>query len=88
MRLTHHADRRRTQRSLPMDVLSSIYAFGSEVHSKGLISLTLDRRSISLATEDDRRHRAELERYLGTYIIVGDGESIVTAARRRRRFRR
>ena len=88
MRLTHHADRRRAQRTLPLDVLSTICAYGSPRHSKGAVSLTLDGRAIALAAEDDRRLSTDLERYRGTYVIVGDGDRIVTAARRTRRFRR
>lgn len=88
MRLTHHADRRRIHRRMPADVISAIYSFGSEYHARGAISLTLDAQSIALAAESDRRSRAKLERYQGAYIVVGDGEAIVTVARRRRRFRR
>ena len=88
MRLTRHADRRRARRSLPLDVLSTICAYGSPLHSKGAISLTLDGSAIALAAEDDRRRATDLERYRGTYVIVADGDRIVTAARRTRRFRR
>lgn len=88
MYLTRHADLRRVQRSLPIDVLSTIYAYGSASHSKGAMSVTLDGQSIALAAEGDRRMRATLERYRGSYIVIGDGEKVVTAARRCRRFRR
>ncbi len=88
MHLTRHADLRRIQRSLPVDVLSTIYTYGSASHSKGAMSMTLDGQSIALAAEGDRRMRAILERYRGSYIVVGDGEKVVTTARRRRRVRR
>jgi len=88
MQLTRHADLRRQQRCIPLEVLSTIYDFGTPFHARGAISLTLDTQSIALASEGDRRKRASLERYRGAYVIVGDGESIVTVARRLRRFRR
>lgn len=88
MRLTTHADLRRNCRRIPVEVLSTIYDFGAAAHAKGAVSLTLDARSIELASDGDRRRRSTLERYCGAYLIVGDGESIVTVARRRRRFRR
>lgn len=88
MHLTNHATQRRIQRNLPIDVLSTIYSFGAMAHSKGAVSLMLDEQSIMLATEGDRQRRAHLERYRGAYIIVGEGERVVTVARRRRRLRR
>ncbi|MCT2539971.1 hypothetical protein [Sedimentimonas flavescens] len=69
-------------------MLSVIYDYGSSTHVSGAVSLTLDASSIALAAENDRRARATLERYQGCYIVVGDGESVVTTARRRRRLRR
>lgn len=88
MRLTRHASRRIHQRAFPANVVSTIYCFGSVKHTHGAIRLTLDAQSISLAAENDRRNRATLERYRGAYIIVGDGEAVVTVARRSRHFRR
>lgn len=88
MRLTDHAEQRRSRRRIPVDVLSTIYDFGTSVHANGAVSLTLDRHTIALASDGDRRKRSSLERYHGCYIIVGDGENIVTVARRRRRHRR
>jgi hypothetical protein len=88
MRLTHHADRRRIQRSLPLEVLSTICAYGSPRYSQGAISLTLDGRAIALAAEDNRRRSTDLDRYRGAYVILGEGDRIVTAARTTRRFRR
>lgn len=88
MHLTTHADRRRNRRRIPVEVFSTIYDFGASAHANGAVSLTLDARSIELASDGDRRKRSTLERYRGAYLIVGDAESIVTVARRRRRFRR
>jgi hypothetical protein len=88
MRLTSHAEHRRTRRCIPVEILSAIYDFGLLSHSKGAVSLMLDNQSIALACDGDRRKSSALERYRGAYVIVGDGESIVTVARRRRRLRR
>lgn len=88
MRLSHHAEERSRRRRLPMEIVSTIYRYGSEAHKRGAISLTLDARSIALAAENDRCNRAKLERYQGAYIVVGDGETVITVARRRRRLRR
>lgn len=87
MHLTHHAEARRIQRSLPLRILSAICDYGSARHARGAVSLTLDAGSIALAAEDNRCRRAELERYRGAYVIVSDGDHVITAARRTRRFR-
>ena len=87
MRLTHHAVVRSTERSLPEHILSTIWAYGSPRPSQGALSLTLDARLIELAAEDDRARRIDLARYRGAYVIVGDGDRLITAARRTRRFR-
>lgn len=87
MRLTRHAIRRSQQRGIPSDILSTIYAFGSAKHAEGALSLTLDKTAIELASEDDRTTQKRLESYRGCYVILGDGETGVTVARRRRRFR-
>ena len=87
MRLTQHADRRRRQRCLPLQVLSIICDYGSPRASKGATSYTLDEHSIALAADGDRRRRSQLQRYSGAYVIIEDGH-IKTAARRTRRFRR
>lgn len=88
MRLTHHAELRSTQRALPTQVLSAICTYGSPDYARGALSLTLDETSIALAAENDRRRRIELERYRGVYVILADGDRVITAARRMRRFRR
>ncbi|PRX27136.1 hypothetical protein SAMN05216257_1169 [Meinhardsimonia xiamenensis] len=87
MQLTRHAEQRLQDRCLPRDVVATIYAYGSFRHARGAVSLMLDREAIDLAAEGDRRRRNRLERYCGAYVIVGDGETIITAARRTRRFR-
>ena len=87
MHLTRHAEHRSIKRNIPMHVMDAIYEFGSPRPSRGLLSLTLDRKAIDLAAEDKGRRRHELCRYSGTYLIVDNEEQIVTVARRTRRFR-
>jgi hypothetical protein len=88
MRLSRHAQSRSIQRSLPLDVLKVIHAYGSPCHSRGALSLQLDKETIHLAAENNRRKRAKLERYRGTYIIIGTDDIVVTAVRRTRHYRR
>jgi hypothetical protein len=57
MQLTRHADERRLQRRLPPHILSAICEYGTAMHSRGAVSLTLDGRSIFLAAEDNRCRR-------------------------------
>ncbi|RME66742.1 MAG: hypothetical protein D6781_14595 [Verrucomicrobia bacterium] len=87
MQLTRHAEQRLAQRCLPKDVVATIFEYGSERHSKGALSLTLDREAIELAADGDRALLQRLARYRGVYLIVGDRERVITAARRSRRFR-
>ncbi|PPB80353.1 hypothetical protein LV82_02228 [Albidovulum inexpectatum] len=87
MQLSRHAKKRLSQRCLPKNVLRTIFEYGSERHSKGAISLTLDREAIELAADGDRRVVQKLEPFCGAFLIVSDGEKVITAARRTRRFR-
>lgn len=84
---TNHAVARSIERNLPEHILSTIWAYGSPRPSRGALSLTLDTRSIELAAEDDRARLIDLERYRGAYVIVGDDDRLITAARRTRRCR-
>lgn len=87
MQMTRHAELRRTQRNIPMEVVEAIYAYGSARYSRGATSLTLDRNSIALASDGDARLKDWLGRYLGIYLVVGLGERVATAARAKRHFR-
>lgn len=88
MRITQHARSRSIQRRIPERIVSVIHAFGSERHSRGGVSLTLDTQSIALAADGCPRRRNELARYNGAYLIVSGDDCVVTVARRMRRFRR
>lgn len=84
MRLTRHADRR----YIPRDIAQLIHDYGTPYRSRGAEGLKLDRQAIELAAESNHRLSADLRRYRGAYMIVGDDGSIVTIARETRRHRR
>ena len=88
MRMTHHATERRSQRNLPMDILRLIQSYGEPVHSRGALSLMLDRETLDLIAEGDLRRRQSLSRYRGVYLIESSNGTVITAARRTRRHHR
>ena len=84
MRLTRHADRRCIERRFPRDIVQLIHDYGTPYRSRGAEGLKLDRHAIELAAESNHRLSADLRRYRGAYMIVGDDGSIVTVARETR----
>lgn len=88
MILTGHAERRAIQRAVPREVIFAISAYGSTSHSRGALTLSLDREALALAScELRKKDFIKLERHSDVYIIE-DGDSIITVARKARRFRR
>jgi CRISPR/Cas system-associated endonuclease Cas1 len=87
MHMTRHAEQRRAQRNIPMEVVEAIYAFGRARSARGAMSFILDHNSIVHASDGDRGVANRLTRYVNTYLIVGENERIVTAARAKRRLR-
>ena len=80
MQLTHHAQQRAAQRSIPEAVIEAIYSYGESYCARGCMGYRLDRHSIALAADDLPASDIErLRRYVGTYIIA-NGEKVVTAA--------
>ncbi|MGV3576321.1 MAG: hypothetical protein ACO1O4_14435 [Devosia sp.] len=90
MVLSKHAHARKCQRSLPSYVLSAAYEFGTCRPVRGAVrAYTLDRTAVQLASEVySRRIASTLTRYLGVYVLVGENEKVVTAARGHCRGRR
>jgi len=88
MQMTHHAEERRAQRNLPLEIVQLIQAHGSPRHCHGALSLMLDDATIDLIAEGDLRRRQALCRYRGTYIIESPQGAIITTARQTRRLRR
>jgi hypothetical protein len=87
MQLTEHARARSTQRSIPAEIVKTIFFFGTQRPAPGkAVRIMLDKTSIALAADGSARKRSKLERYRGAYLVVGDEGRIVTAAWRNRRF--
>lgn len=87
MNLTDHASARMQQRAFPRHVVEAIVQYGAGQIVRGAESIMLDRRALRMAAEVDNRLAIELERYRGSYVIVGDSGQIVTVARRKRRLK-
>ncbi|MEN3145200.1 hypothetical protein ABDF71_24740 [Ochrobactrum sp. WV_118_8] len=87
MNLTAHASARMQQRAFPRHVVEAIVQYGAGQIVRGAESIMLDRRALRMAAEVDNRLAIELERYRGSYVIVGDSGQIVTVARRKRRLK-
>lgn len=88
MRLTCHADRRCTERRIPREIVQLIHGYGTPYRSRGAEGLKFDLHAIDLVADGNQRLRADLRRYRGAYLIVGDDDSIITVARETRRHRR
>ncbi|WP_089173379.1 hypothetical protein [Bosea sp. AS-1] len=87
MDITRHAQLRGIQRSIPAEIVATIFAYGTQHKAPGrAIRLMFDRASIALAADGSDRRRSELERYNGVYLVVGEHGRVVTAARRYRRW--
>lgn len=87
--VSHHARARAQQRGIPADVMGHLYQFGETRISRGAQSMFMTRKALAdaalvLSKQDVQR----LQRYQNAYLIVGDEQRIVTAARsnRKRRF--
>lgn len=87
MRMTRHANERRAQRNLPVDILRLIQSYGEPVHSRGALSMMLDDATLDLIAEGDLRRRQSLSRYRGAYLVESRNGIVITAARRTRRYR-
>jgi hypothetical protein len=90
MLYSRHAEQRSQQRSVPPEVVFGIYKYGTCRRVRGRAeSITLDREALVLAEDDlPSSDYSLLSRYVGAFLIVGEGERILTVARSTRRFRR
>ena len=87
--LTHHARTRAQRRGIPADVLGQLYRFGETRNSNGAQTVFLTRGSlVDAAAVLSKQDIQRLHRFQNTYLIVGDGQRIITAARadRKRHF--
>ncbi len=87
MQLSEHASSRATQRGIPLAIVETILMFGTERHAPGGVTrITLDRSAICLAADGSSYRQSQLERYVDTYLVVGEQGRVITVARRRYRF--
>ncbi len=88
MRLTAHAEIRSTQRSVPHDIIDKIFVYSRPAHSRGALSILMDKEAFALAADELDKHEVNrLKRYRGVFVIV-HGEIVITVARSKRRQRR
>jgi hypothetical protein len=84
--LSHHAARRCQQRAIPLGIVDLIYAYGTIYQSRAATGYIFDREALNWAIGDlGNANIRVLERYLGTYLIMGDAGVLITAARQTRR---
>lgn len=87
MRLTVHAEIRSQQRAIPPALIEVIRTYGSPTPARrGCTRYLLDRHSIALACDGDRRLSARLERHRGTWLVAGPDDQIVTVGHQTLRF--
>lgn len=86
--LTRHAAQRCRQRGIPLDIVDTIHAYGTTYRSRAATGFLFDRAALAWAASDlDPATVRNLERYVGTYLIMSDEGILITAARQtRRRF--
>lgn len=87
MRLTTHAGMRSQQRAISSALIEVIRAYGSPTPARrGCTRYLLDRHSIFLACEGDRRLSAWLERHRGTWLVADPDDQVVTVGHQTLRF--
>lgn len=84
--LTHHARTRAQQRGIPTEIVSHLYSFGETRNSKGAQTMFLTRKALAdAAAVLSKQEIQRLQRFQDAYLIVGDEQRIVTAARANRK---
>ena len=77
---TFHAWRRISGRSISEEGIEAARVYGRRYWNQGREVYRLDRRSINKA----KKYGAELHRYEGVHVVIGEKGEIVTAYRNRR----
>lgn len=86
---TLHAGIRLQQRAIPPTIIELLRDFGSAVRSNGADSHSFDKAARRcLASDLGEPGLRLIERHRNVYAVFGDNGCLITAARRRRRFRR
>lgn len=88
LEFTAHARDRQRNRSIGVDIIKHVVAFGRERHHGGALVMEMDRRS----REKLRRYLGadsyrEIEDRLGIYVVMSQSGDIVTVAHRTRTSR-
>ena len=85
--ITHHAQTRMQSRSIPIEAVDALLAFGETRRHRGADVYYLDRRARSRMQRSlERNTFKRLEKCLDAYVVVGDGGDIITAAHRQQRL--
>jgi hypothetical protein len=89
VRYTAHARARLQQRSVPREVVELLYSYGDEARTHNGYILYCSKRSRARIARSRRlNERPEIWRYLGCYLVEGDGGQVVTVGYRYKRIRR
>lgn len=87
--LSAHASARMRQRGIQGEVVDALFNYGRCERSHGADVYFMDRRTRERVREAlGPKNFARLEKSLDTYLVVGADGTLVTTARRLRRFRR
>jgi hypothetical protein len=85
--LTYHAQARCQQRSIPVEAVDALLAYGERKRHRGADVYFLSKRSRSRAASALGTHYRRLEKALNSYVVVGDDGAIITAAKRHQRLK-
>lgn len=81
-RLSRHASIRAQQRGIPRSVLNNIYRFGEVRNASGAISYLLTKEALDDASAElSKQEVQQLSRFRDVYLVVGDQQKVITAAR-------
>jgi len=89
-RITRHAAVRLQQRAVPPFVTSLLLEFGATMRHEGADVVYLDKRAKRRLREalGGNRGLVVVDRWLNTYVVIGDDGGVITVGRRNRRLRR
>lgn len=86
---TRHAQTRCQQRGIRAQIVEVLLAYGQRAHRRGAHVYYMDRQTRAHAAKELGRDAfRKIADKLDTYIVVSESGTLITAAKRRRRFRR
>lgn len=88
--MTLHATARLQQRAVPSLVMSLLLDYGSTMQHAGAEVIYVDKKARRRLREavGGNRNLSVVERWLNSYVVLGEGGRVVTVARRTKRLRR